>query len=216
MRVGEPDLTELIRSLRLVHLDPGALLYDDGRIPAGVSIIRAGLVELSQGVGAHRRVVALLRSADVLGDVALLQNSPPPFTARTVTKATLWFLPARDFRRLVATYPSLAVGWLCSLAARLTRSRTIVADILDSDLSARVARLLIRESTNGMLDVPQATIARMLGAQRSSVNRVLNQFERDGIVTLGYSRIIIDDGVALEAVSRPDRVSAPRLLAAAR
>lgn len=204
--VGEPDLTELVRALQRRHLERGAVIYSAAAPPDGVSIIHSGCVELSQGTGSHRRVVGLLKERDVLGDVALLQNAPPPFTARCVDPTELWFLPADDFRRLIATYPSLAVGWLCSLASRLQGSRRRTAELLGSSLPARVARLLVSEaSSNRVLQLPQRTIAEMLGAQRTSVNKILNAFERDGLVEVGYGKVILHDMDNLRQIAGSDR-----------
>lgn len=197
VHVGEPDLTELLRALRRRQVDRGTVLYCPATPPAGVSIIRFGCVELSQGTGVHRRVVGLLKDGDVLGDVALLQNAAPPFTARCIEDTELWFLPADDFRRLIAAYPSLAVGWLCNLASRLQRSRRRTAELLGSSLPTRIACLLLREATDGVLHLPQRTIAQMLGVQRTSVNKILNQFAREGLIDLGYGTVTLRDVIKL-------------------
>ena len=46
--------------------------------------------------------------------------------------------------------------------------------------------------------VSQLTLARLLGARRTSVNQSLRRLERDGFITTGYRRItVIDpDGLA--------------------
>lgn len=201
VHVGEPDLTELLRALRRRHVDRGTVLYCPATPPSGVSIIRSGRVELSQGSGAHRRVVGLLKDGDVLGDVALLQNASPPFTARCLEDTELWFLPADQFRRLIATYPSLAVGWLCNLASRLQRSRRRTAELLGSSLPTRLACLLLREATDGVLHLPQRTIAEMLGVQRTSVNKILNQFGREGLIGLGYGTVVLQDARGLRLLA---------------
>lgn len=202
--VGEPDLTELMHALGPLHLDRGSILYSPDQPPGGVSIIRSGCVELSQGVGPDRRVLGLLKATDVLGDVSVLQNAPDWFTARCVEHTEVWFLPADDFRRLIAAYPTIAIGWLCNLAGRLTRARTRVAEILGSSLPARIARLLLREGADGALHLPQKTIAQMLGVQRTSVNKILNEFERDGLVRLGYGRVTLLDTERLRELAHSD------------
>lgn len=204
VQVGEPDLTELFRALRRRHIKRGTLLYSARVSPSGVWIIRSGSVELSQGIGVHRRVVGLLRDGDVLGDVALLQNAPSPFTARCLEDTEVWFLAADQFRRLIATYPSLAVGWLCNLASRLERSRGRTAELLGGSLPTRLACLLLGEARDGVLHLPQRTVAEMLGVQRTSVNKVLNQFARDGFIDLGYGSVTLRDLEGLSVIARAE------------
>jgi CRP-like cAMP-binding protein len=45
--------------------------------------------------------------------------------------------------------------------------------------------------------VTQAELASMLGVSRESVNKQLNQFARDGWISLGRGAVMIDDGEAL-------------------
>jgi Mn-dependent DtxR family transcriptional regulator len=41
--------------------------------------------------------------------------------------------------------------------------------------------------------LPQRTLAAMLGAQRPSLNKILKELERDGLITIHYAAIDITD-----------------------
>lgn len=199
--VGQPDITELVRSFRALSLSAGSVLYSVGDEVPGAWIVRSGCIEISKGSGADRSVVALLRAGDVVGDAYLLLNVPSPFAARTTEKTSCWYLDGGDFRRLIAAYPSIGVGWLCNLAARLCRSRERIADSVGGTLVQRLARLLLLEAHDGVVRLPQRTIAQMLGVQRTSINKILKQLERDGSVTIGYGRIALADAETLESIA---------------
>ena len=48
---------------------------------------------------------------------------------------------------------------------------------------------------DGRVTLPQRTLAAMLGVQRPSLNKVLKDLERDGLIRIGYSAIdILDPG----------------------
>jgi CRP-like cAMP-binding protein len=200
MRVTEPELTELTRRLSRVQLEAGSVLYASGTVPKGVWIIRHGAVEVSEGAGSTRSVVGILRKGEIAGDLYALLNNRPPFTARCIEKTECWFLSADDLRKLLAAHPSLAIAWLCNLAARLSRARGRVLVVVGGTLPQRLARLLLGEAEEGVLRAPQGTIAQMLGARRTSVNKILKGWERRGIVHLGYATVTVDDVDALRTI----------------
>ena len=62
-------------------------------------------------------------------------------------------------------------------------------------LTAQVARLLAGKAADGRVMLPQRTLAAMLGVQRPSLNKVLKELERDGLIRIGYAAIdILDPG----------------------
>ncbi len=193
VRAGEPEVTELVRSLRPIWLDPGAVLYRAGAPVAGVWFVRAGCIEVTHGCGPRRRVVVMARPGDVLGDVDLLQERVPPYTARCTEATLCWFIEASRFRYLIATYPVLGAAWASNLARRLSESRDRIVGCVDGRLLRRVTRLLLREADAGEVRIPQRGIAEMLGAQRTSVNKVLKELEREGAVDVGYGRVALRD-----------------------
>lgn len=77
----------------------------------------------------------------------------------------------------------------------------------DRSLPGQLARLLIDEAVEDRIPVTQRTLAAMLGVHRPSLNRVLKQFEGEGLLSLGYGRIQIRSRAGLEqfAISIDDR-----------
>ncbi len=199
--VGEPDLTELVRSFRQVSLEAGWVLFSPGRAVEGAWIVRSGSVEISKGSGSSACVISILRAGDVIGDIYLLLQVPPPVTARCTEPTECWFIPADRWRELIALYPPIAVAWACNLAGRLSRSRERIVDLVAGTLLQRLARLLLAESRGAGLRLPQKTIARMLGAQRTSVNKALKHMERQGVVQLGYGTVLVRDRERLERLA---------------
>ena len=57
--------------------------------------------------------------------------------------------------------------------------------------------LLADEAVSGRVELPQQTLAAMLGAQRPSLNKVLKDLERDGLITISYGAIEIRDTTRL-------------------
>jgi CRP/FNR family transcriptional regulator, cAMP and macrophage regulator len=120
---------------------------------------------------------------------------PLPYTGRAVADARCLFLPSASFEQLLATRMPVARRWLSSVAQRLAASQARVLGLLGRSLTAQAARLLAEEADSGRVGLPQRTLAAMLGVQRPSLNKVLKDLERDGLIRIGYSAIdILDPG----------------------
>jgi CRP-like cAMP-binding protein len=74
--------------------------------------------------------------------------------------------------------------------------------MLGGSLTAQAARLLAVEAEDGRVPLPQRTLAAMLGVQRPSLNKVLKDLERDGLISISYSAIDILDPGTLARVAR--------------
>ena len=196
------DVTALAGMLRVREFTPGQVAFRAGDPAAGVWIVRAGRIELSVGSGPRRAVVHLLRTGDVDGDIPLLLAMPMPYTGRALTDARCLYLDSDDFEKLLATRLPVARRWLSSVAQRLAASQARVLGLLGGSLTAQAARLLAEEADDGRVALPQRTLAAMLGVQRPSLNKVLKDLERDGLISISYSTIDILDASRLTRLAR--------------
>jgi CRP/FNR family transcriptional regulator, cAMP and macrophage regulator len=166
-----------------------------------VWIIREGLVELFVGAGRKRQAVQLLRSGDVDGDIQVLLDLPFQYSARAATDTVALFVDARSFERLLDQHPGLARRWLTGVAARVSGSQRRIVGLHGASLTVQAARLLRDEVVDDQINLPQRTLAAMLGVQRPSLNKVLKELERRGLIAVGYSRITITDPDDLAALA---------------
>ncbi len=196
--LGPEDVAALASRIAPVQFRRGERIYgDDGEGPPGVCIVRAGHVELSVATPRGRVVVGVLRPGDVDGDVPLLLGMAVPYAAHAVDETVCLVLAPEDFDWLLSRHPAVSRRWLSSVAQRLATSHGRLISLLGRPLTAQVAGLLLDEAENGTIELPQRTLAAMLGAARPSLNKVLKNLERRGLVELGYGaiRLIDEDGL---------------------
>ena len=195
--LGPEDVAALAGRIAPVDFQRGERIYGGGGGQPGVCIVRAGHVELSVATSRGRVVVGVLRPGDVDGDVPLLLGIPVPYTAHAVEDTTCLVLAPGDFESLLIRHPAVSRRWLSSVAQRLATSHARLISLLGRPLLAQLAGLLLDEAEDGTVPLPQRTLAAMIGVARPSLNKVLKELERRGLVALGYGaiRLLDEDGL---------------------
>lgn len=197
--LGAQDMTALANFLRTREFTQGQPLFGaeaSGARP-GVWIVQRGRVELAVGSGSRRSVVHVLHPGDVDGDIQHLLDMPFPYVGRALDAVTALVLDTDSFERLLAQHPAISRRWLSSIAQRLATSQQRIIGLLGRSLVEQVARLLLDEAVDGEVLLPQRTVAAMIGVQRPSLNKVLKDFERRGLINVGYGAITLRDTATL-------------------
>jgi CRP-like cAMP-binding protein len=198
----EADLTALASYLQPRQFERGAPVFRAGERSDGVWIVRAGMIELYAGAGPRKIVVQMLYPGSVDGDIQLLLDMPLPYSGRATETSRCLFLTAESFEALLKEHATVARRWLSSVAARVSRGQERLMGLLGRSLPEQTARLLLDEQHDGRIPLPQRTLAAMLGVQRPSLNKVLKDLEKKGLLELGYGRIEIADEKGLAALTR--------------
>jgi CRP-like cAMP-binding protein len=193
----EEDIDQLGRRLQHARFPPGALVFSQGKTSDAVWIFRSGRVELSRRDGRSRLIVQVVHPGDVDGDIGLILKMPLPYSAHAIDGVDALRLSAEDFEWLIATRPALARRWLSSVAARLMNAERRILQLAGRDLKTQLANLLLDEERDDSVALPQESLASLLGVRRPSLNRVLKDFERAGMVRLSYRCVDIADRAGL-------------------
>lgn len=193
----DDDLAELGQRLEPVHFDPGALVFAQGKTSDAVWIFRSGRVELSRRDGKRRLIVQIVHPGDVDGDIGLIMQMPLPYSAHAIDDVEALRLSNEDFEWLIASRPAVARRWLSSVAARLMSAERRILQLAGRDLKTQLANLLLDEEREDSVALPQESLAALLGVRRPSLNKVLRDLERAGVVELSYRCVDIADRRAL-------------------
>lgn len=211
-RPGDEDIARLAAGGEVIRVARGTRVFSEGDIVDAVYVVRRGSVALGRTVRGRDVTLVLLRDGDILGDLPTLLQTPAPFNAVATTDAELVAIPTG---RLVATLdksPEFAKRWILWLSGRLAGAHTRLLSLLAGDVRAQVAAVLAQESCRGdTIHLTHHDIAAMVGAQRSSVTRALDELAAEGVIATGYGQVTILDDDALAAVARsiPAEVSIP-------
>lgn len=197
------DIDELAQELGEKRYAGGTFLSRTGEAPAKVHVVRSGSVELSRELHGRRAVLQILRPGDVFGDVPLFVRMTEPFDARAIEDCVVLSIDSLRLFDLLERRPRLARRWLVSMATRMAQVQMRLVDLLAGGIEAQVSSVLVRETEQGVVRLSQAMLAELIGARRSSVNRVLKGLEDRGLVRLRYRYVEVLDPAGLAHLGAP-------------
>ena len=135
------------------------------------------------------------------GDIALFDGLPRTHDAHAHGATTLAVVRKPDFRALLAQHVELYDALLRLNCRRLRLMFDQIEDLNTRPLQARLARqLLLLARRYGIADggeiriglaLAQEDLAQLLGASRQRVNQELKGFERDGILRVEPTRLVL-------------------------
>lgn len=167
-----------------------------------VHLLYNGLAKLVLAGDRRPVTLSVLHRGALIGDLRLLIGNPKAVEMQAVSDVTLLSIPSSRFLDLVRVSPQLTRVWLDSLAERVLALQDRLGETLAGTLDQRVAVTLLDQMDGAdVFGYSQTLLAELLGVQRSSVSRVLSQFQRDGLVDVAYRRVAVLEPAGLAAVA---------------
>jgi len=174
--------------------------------PAGdrIYLMKKGRVEVLSGDVA----VAVLGPGQLFGTSAFFGAAQRGQRVVAVEDVVVCEAPAGQFLGAMAMHPRLAARLMTLLARQIFELEQTVERTATDPVGQRLADLLLRvakRDDQGKVEVrgiPQADLARMIGASRESVSRQVAAWEREGILRGGQRLVEILDEDRLTARAR--------------
>ncbi|RTG96229.1 MULTISPECIES: Crp/Fnr family transcriptional regulator, partial [Thermus] len=133
----------------------------------------------------------------LFGEEALVGGGRRTSGATALTYAEFLFAPQEALAPVRARFPEVERFLLEALYARLKEAEERLWELRHLSVSQRLARLLLRLSQAGEVAFSHQDLARMVGATRETVTKLLGEWALSGVVDLGYRRVEVREPQAL-------------------
>ena len=192
------DLGKQIESMLVTRkLAKNETLFQKGDEGDGLYVIISGSIHISSvSSGGKEASFNVLSPGAVFGEIALLDGGERTADAIAGKASVLSFLPRHKFKQLLADEPDFAYQLIAILCGRLRRMSAIIEDFLLLDIRTRLARQLLNEVDS--LQLSQENLSRFLGTSRVTVNKHLQEWKKQGWITLARGRVNVLNRAALE------------------
>jgi CRP-like cAMP-binding protein len=144
-------------------------------------------------------ILALVLPGETIGELGMLSNLARSATVIATRPSAAMMLSRAVVMQLIEERPAVAVAMLQHLADMTRKMNGVAADLVFLDVHQRVARFLLSHTRDpsGSVRVTQAHLGSTIGASRQRVNMCLQEFQRQGWVSLSSGTIRIVDRDAL-------------------
>lgn len=167
----DADLERLCQMVEEVMLPSGTVLFTEGSIGDKAYVIQSGEVEIIKASSNRQVLLAVRRSGDVIGEIALLESGPRMATGRTRTECRLLVIGQQQFDHLLATSPTASQVLMHTVVERL-----------------RMTNSALRQSEKmAQLGTLTAGVAHELNNPAAAVKRGADQLE-DAIVAFALAQ----------------------------
>ena len=148
-------------------------------------------------------ILAILGPGEFFGEMGLIDDEPRSASVVTLEPCELLSVAKRDFRKCMAENFEMSMAVMRGLVRRLREADRKIGSLALLDVYGRVARLLLdmSENVDGEKIVtkrlPKQDIAKMIGASREMVSRVMKDLQTGGYIEMRGSNIVLRDSIVL-------------------
>ncbi|MDO5652520.1 MAG: Crp/Fnr family transcriptional regulator [Brachymonas sp.] len=185
----------------------GDLIVEQGKISGALYMILSGKARvLSQDDRGREVIMATLEVGDAIGEMSLIDGEPHSATVRAEAPTDALVLGHDAFIRCLHENASMADAVMRGLVRRLRRADKQILSLALMDVYGRVMSVLHDmaqedEEGNKILrkKVSRQDVAKMVGASREMVSRVMKHFEEtDVLVQQPDGTFLLKGGKSLE------------------
>ncbi len=168
----------------------GEIIVEQGQKTNTLFIILTGRVRVITSDKRGREVIlATLQPGDYFGEMSLIDNLAHSATVRAEVQTDMLALGRDEFARCLPENSTMAYAIMKGLVQRLRQADRKIESLALLDVYGRVARALLESATpdrDGQLSIrtrlSRQDIAKMVGASREMVSRVMKDLEDRGFI----------------------------------
>ena len=148
-------------------------------------------------------ILSILGPGEFFGEMGLIDDEPRSASVVTIEPCELLSISKRDFKKCLLENSDMSMAVMRGLVRRLREADRKIGSLALLDVYGRVARLLLdmAENVNGEKVVtkrlPKQDIAKMIGASREMVSRVMKDLQTGGYIEMRGSNIVLRDTIML-------------------
>jgi CRP/FNR family transcriptional regulator, cyclic AMP receptor protein len=180
----------------------GTIIIAAGDTTESLYVIISGRLKVMMSDDEGREVIlAILGPTEFFGEMGLIDDHPRSASVVAIEACELLTLYKRDFKNCLAENFEMTMTVMRGLVKRLREADQKIGSLALMDVYGRVARLLseMSETVEGQKMVTKKLakqdIAKMIGASREMVSRVMKDLQAGGYIEVRPGSILLRDKI---------------------
>lgn len=203
--VEETDRTELVSMFRERRYRRGEILFHQGDDGGGLYLILSGQVRIYRlGIGGAETTLDVLFPRAVLGEFSVLDGRPRSATAKALKNCVLLQIDRSSWEAFLVERPRLLMQTCRALVAKIRWASMYCECVSKLTAPGRLLQFFLSyverykiESVNNHcvleLGLNQEELASLIGTRRQCVNRILQNWKKQGLAEFEQGTLTILD-----------------------
>ena len=210
---------DILRCAYVKRFKDGALIFSRGDTPEEwVSVARGSARVSSASLTGKQITLTYVEPGTWFGDVGLFDDDSRTHDVYAHGETTLVCVSKADFQRILQTHVEFYQALSRMHARRIRSLYGMVEDLNTLPLRARLAKQLLHlarsygvpntpvdDEQRIALQLAQEELAQLLGASRQRVNQELKTMEREGVIRVEPTGLVVCDRDALLRISEGEQ-----------
>ncbi len=184
------QMAQLAGSVTKQRVKRGDLIVEQGKKSDALFVILSGRARVVMTDRRLREVIVeVLLPGDYVGEISLIDGKSHSANVQAEVQTDLLVLGHGEFIRCISENHSIANSVIMGLASRLRKADEKISSLALMDVYGRVAKVLVSsaqpDGDQRLLikdKITRQDIAKMVGASREMVSRVMRDFEEQGFI----------------------------------
>lgn len=197
--LGERQLDQLAAASLRRSFGRGKTIVAEGESSQSLYILLSGRAKVQRSDAEGKEVIlAVLGPGECFGEMSLIDNAPRSASVITLESSDFMAINKEAFMTVLGENPEIAMKIMRGLVKRLREADRKIETLALLDVYGRVARVLLdfAEDIKGQKVIrgklPRQEVAKMIGASREMVSRVMKGLEKEGyIATDDEGRLVL-------------------------
>jgi CRP/FNR family transcriptional regulator, cyclic AMP receptor protein len=180
--------------------DKDQIVYVEGAPADSMLMLASGELKVSSySADGSELILASVAPGEAIGELGMLCGLPRSATVTATQSSSAIILSRLVVVGLMEDRPAVALAMLQSMADRTRRLTGVAADLVFLDVPQRVARFLVNNAhdPSNTVRVTQAHLGSAVGASRQRVNICLQEFQRQGWISISSGAVRVLDPESL-------------------
>ncbi|MCK9388041.1 MAG: cyclic nucleotide-binding domain-containing protein [Sulfuritalea sp.] len=209
--LDDKSLRPLLRVAMLRHVPRHTVVLHAGDHTDNIYFVLSGVLKVQISDEEGREVIlSMLGPGELFGEMGVLDDHPRSATVLAVESSEVVVIGKEDFKQCLAENPDVSLFIMRNLTKRLRLADRNIESLALFDVYGRVARLLLEaaEIVDGRKvvthKITKQDIAKMIGASREMVSRVMRDLLAQGLIQECDGQLILVDLVAFRKLKTDD------------
>jgi len=207
MTLTDEEIDKLSVNCALVSFRKGEALIRQGTFSTNVAYLRKGLVKIHIAGPYYEQIVRIVKAPSYMALPTTFGDKINQYSVTVLEDSEVCFIDVGTFRYLLAKNPDFSYEIMIELCRNELENFYRCANRTQKQIRGKIADMLLEmsdhiyQSNTFSLPVNQEEIGNLIDSSRESVSRIMNEFEKDGILSISGRKITLLNKGSLTMIS---------------